>query len=155
MKLDNIKAHIATMQEQNPCLLLCGSAALIMSGALPMRAIGDIDFVINHRDLDSLKGFQSYSRDPYPKEEHDGYQSYHASWYSSYNFFSRTRLDVNLLVFDNEIILNRDTAIYTNMTYNIQKVDDILHWKQEYNREKDKEDMELIVTKSLEETLLS
>jgi hypothetical protein len=142
---------ILDIQETNKRLLLCGSAALIFAGLLPEREIRDIDFVCNKRDIDDLYGLNNLRLDHYPNNINDKYYSYHAYWH----FMGMTsRHSINLLAFDDSIALTPESIMYQGEKLLLQKVDDILYWKEKYNRPKDIKDLNDIVTKAVEDIIL-
>ena len=150
MQINNITNNIVTMQRANPELLLCGSIALILAGVMPPREIGDFDFAINRKHFSSLQNFTHFSQDAYPTNVDDNYMSYHGYW-KSRPFIC----GINLLVFDNEITLQHEVVTYKGQQFLIQKADDILYWKKQYNRDKDIKDLNVIATKAVEDFLLS
>ena len=152
MQINKVLDSVVNLQKINPQLLLCGSAALMIAEALPQRIPGDLDFVINKRDLPFIKDITGLREDKYPTNEGDNYKSYHGTWRPY--MFARS-FSVNLLVFDDEVVLNSETIVCRKECVTVQKVDDILRWKEKYNRPKDIEDLNKITTKAIEETLLS
>lgn len=150
MKVADAIPVIMEIQGKNPKFLLGGSVALVLTGSLPEREIGDIDFILNKNQLNgNLFGFSSLRFEPYAPNVDDRYASYRA--YYNLNGLS---YEVNLLVFDNDIALNEDKIIYfNNKSIKIQKVDDILQWKQKYNRDKDITDLNNIADKFIENIL--
>ena len=56
MKLPEAKALAIKYQTLFPDLVLSGSLVLIIKGLLPIREIGDVDFVIEKFNYDKIKG---------------------------------------------------------------------------------------------------
>ena len=153
-QIDTLKARdlhcimkaVERLQTVNPRLYLAGSVALMASGLLPERKIGDIDFVINEedfKDIELIKNIRMDTVGPYaePKHLNEGYTSYHgvSGIYS-----------INLLVYNKDVEITHEVLNYENKDFLIQKLDNILYWKEKYNRDKDIKDLEIINTILLE-----
>ena len=143
---------ILDIQATNPQLALCGSAALIYAGLLPKRDIGDLDFVLNKRHVDALQGIYNLRADVYPKQKDDRYKSYHGNWSFS-GLFSGYK--INLLVFNDDILLTSEAVIFEGEHIRVQTLDNVLKWKEKYNRPKDIKDLNDITTKAVQDILLS
>jgi len=130
---DDIINRIIAFQQQYPKAVLCGSAALILSGILPYRKMSDIDFILNIKDFNNnLRSTFSY--DPYSNED-DGYKSY-----------SKTinGIKFNILVFDDSYTINTKKHTLSQGEIKLENINDILYWKKKYNRPKDQKDLENI-----------
>ena len=138
---------ISDLQNKNPELFLCGSAALILAGYLDERVISDIDFVLRAKDLKAIIGVSGLRKDRYPNDVQDGYSSWHCSY---------KHCTINLLAFDDDnTSFDTETITHSGKTIEVQKVDDILRWKKKYNRSKDIKDLNNIANKLIEDLLVS
>jgi len=133
--------------------MLCGSLALILGDEMDYREVGDIDFVINERNFNYLKGIENLRKDKYGENEDDKYTSYHGRHFVRINLMTKSNVNVNLLVFEDDIVLNKQTLILPEGDITIQDVDTMLYYKRKYNRDKDKKDLENIANKCLEEII--
>ena len=149
IKNKNAFEAIIEIQKEDPELLLCGSAALIIRDVMDDRDLGDIDFVVNEKYLDSITSVTNLDLDRYPNQESDRYQSYHGTYY-----VGGENWPINVLVFDNDVALNKEHVIYYNFVkITTQDIDTILYYKKKYNRKKDIKDLEKIANKCVEELL--
>jgi hypothetical protein len=140
---------IKMLYKENPNLYLCGSAALILSELLPYRKMHDVDFVLNERDFENSDAWRRTSE--YSKQEGDEYTSYEIS-----QGYGRTRTSINVLVFADDIKLNtEDLSLPDNTIIKCQSLNDIISWKEKYNRTKDKQDLDAIASKALEEAVFT
>ena len=136
---------IISIQRKNPHMLLCGSYALMLADVMDERPMGDIDFVINSKDRPRFSFISNLKIDyNYPEFHKDGYISYHGRYKD---------LNINLLVFNDDIGLEKETITNSGKTISVQKIDHILNWKKKYNRPKDQKDLENIANKCLEEII--
>ena len=138
--------HIKALQDQNPGLLLCGSVALILSGLLENRAVSDIDFTINYKDINATF-FKTLKRYPYSMDNsNDNYISYK---------HGDAILPINILAFEDGVVLNSENIeVSPGLYIKCQSMSDIIYWKEKYNRFKDKEDLDKITMKIIETTIL-
>lgn len=139
---DDVLDIIRKLQKENGNLLLCGSAALILHELLPNRHMSDIDFAINEKFLINTK--MNIYPDSYNElnKLRDNYASYSCREHI---------IKVNLLVFNDDIKLNTEES---NNKIKCQALTDIINWKEKYNRPKDIKDLEKILTKVIENTIL-
>lgn len=140
---------IRVVQKKHPNFLLCGSAALILAGVLPYREMHDLDFAVNRSHFNNW-GFSKTN--PYEGQTEDGYESY-ISRYAAQGI----GMDVNVLVFDNSITLNSEDIIISqgNRPIKSQCLNDIMFWKEKYNRPKDIKDLDAIASKALEDAIFT
>lgn len=156
MKRSDYESVVRSIQAANPKLLLCGSLALILADKLDMRDMGDIDFVVNNKDYDNnTHGISWIAPDPDPynladDNGGDGYESLHGQFKYNGKFRSRN-VDINLLVFDDDIELKSETL--TDSRIRVQDLDTVMRWKKKYNRDKDIKDMNNIANKCLEDII--
>ena len=149
----DVLTKIKYIQVRNPGFLLCGSAALIMCGVLPNRDMSDIDFVAHKADFEKTKlslGYDEYSSLNHgPK--YDSYSCYHGS------------IKINVLIFSDDIQLNTESFSiskpnmfrpFAPLTVRHQALQDIINWKEKYNRPKDIRDLDKITSKALEAAIL-
>ena len=140
---------IYDIQEHHPRLLLCGSAALVLSGKLTDRRINDIDFVINDKhmnktmiaDLRLRPDRLFYSL----QKKDDNYKSFHG--------FESNGFIINVLCFKNEIHLNKEIITCNSKKIIMQDLDTILFYKTKYNRPKDIKDLDNIANNEIESIL--
>jgi len=140
---------IADLQQDNPNFLLCGSCALILNGLLENRDVSDIDFVTNHISIQDCK--LSLVKDTYSDlNKEDGYMSF-----SCHSISNGYDYKINVLVFEDTIELNSENLSFLNI-FNIkqQKLEDIINWKEKYNRPKDIMDLENITLRAIEKAML-
>lgn len=144
-----IVCTIEDLQAKYPELILCGSAALMLTGALPYRPMHDIDFVLNRRNFkDSGVWLKTKS---YSEVDNDGYTSYILYRGKNYPLIKQ---DINILVFDDAIELNSESVkSFGKRAIKMQRQQDILRWKEKYNREKDIKDLDAIASKALEDAI--
>lgn len=148
LKKDNLKLtgqqNVDTflkLQKDNPHIMLCGSLALIIGNLLPEREISDIDVVLNERHLSKISVKINLDLDPYSDlNADDNYASYHGT-YKDQTF--------NFIVFDDDVDLTTEYINYNGVNIKCQKLDDIMKWKEKYNRPKDQEDLDKIIDKLL------
>lgn len=149
MKATKVVHLIKHIQSINPNLRLCGSAALILAGVLEERSVGDLDFALNSRDFKLSMGiFHDLHKDYYANQSNDKYKSFHATYWRA-----GESVVVNLLVFNDDIVLDKSTVKYSDTDIIIQEIDTILKWKKKYNRIKDIKDLDNIANVSLENIL--
>jgi len=122
-------------KKRYPHYTLCGSVALILAGKIPVRDVGDIDFVTNERFVNISELLIETGSEHYSDViENDGYRCVNI----------KNRCGVNgvwsysLFIFPDNVIINK-----TNQTIKLelQSVDDILKYKKQYNRHKDRQDI--------------
>lgn len=137
---------IRSFQKHNPKVLLCGSAALILSGLLPHREMHDIDFILNRKYFKESKLWMKTT--PYSEQEEDGYTSY---------LMRSMSVEINLLIFEDNIILKSEEVIPYKGSKSIicQNLNDIISWKEKYNRPKDIRDLDAITSKAFEEAVFT
>lgn len=136
---------ITKIQGDNPNFLLCGSCPLILNGLLENREISDIDFAANFSDMRDCD--LPLVKDKYSDlNKEDGYMSFSCFVYNH---------KINVLIFDDCIELNSETIKFLNI-FNIkqQKLEDIINWKEKYNRPKDIRDLDNITLKAIEQSIL-
>lgn len=139
---------IENIQRKFPSLILCGSAALMLTSTLPYRPMHDIDFVLNECNFKN-DGIWNKTK-PYASEENDGYTSY----YMLYQPMSQIGIEINLLVFSNDVDLKSEYInSFGQKQIKIQRLEDILYWKEKYNRPKDIQDLDAIALKALEDAV--
>lgn len=148
MKIDDALIAILDIQSKYTDFIVGGSAALIFAGLLEERDLGDVDIVTNIRHYNKLGWLSGFSRDPYPQQEKDDYESYHGTYKAN-----STRYSINILIHSDNTLLTFETIVYKGHTIKIQKLDDILCWKKKYNRSKDIRDLENIANKLIEDIL--
>ena len=122
----------------NPDLILCGSLALIHTGTMDDRPVGDIDFVINKKRLnDNTTNIYGFYIDHYDQEDNN-----YDSWHGRADGYT-----VNVLAFNDDIKLEKRLrdGVW------VQDTETILHYKTKYNRDNDKKDLENIANKCLED----
>lgn len=119
----------------NPHYLLCGSNALLLVKAIPEREVLDIDFVCP-ADKFSDKGLQTYG--DYGPSEFAGYQCYKVSHDDKIDGFY-----YNVFVHDSSVVIKEEVV----QGIKIQSPDQILFWKKQFGRAKDKVDLGIIETK--------
>ena len=124
----------------------------MLSQELDERPTGDIDFVVNEQNFKRLAEIKNIKRDAYDSDKEDRYQSYHGE-HSMLVRGSWKRINVNILVFKDDITLNKQTITHDDTILTLQDTDTILYYKKEYNREKDIKDLENIATKCLEDII--
>lgn len=139
---------VETIQKANPEFLLCGSAALILLDMMPNRSMSDIDFVTNKKFL--KKSSLCLRSDKYNNmNDGDKYESYSCSLINSGTY------KINVLAFDDDVQLYYDSLKILHLTeIKHQRLQDIINWKEKYNRPKDIQDLEKILTKVIETTVL-
>lgn len=144
---------ILAIQRDNPDFLLGGSAALILADILPYREMGDID-IITHEDAFVQSNLYMNARE---SNNYVGVESVDKQKYKSYYVEHKRYQNVtyiNLLVYDRGIRLNRQSVdLGTGHKIVCQNLDDILYWKQQYNRDKDIKDLEIIMSKACEDAV--
>jgi hypothetical protein len=150
MKIDDALTAILDIQESFADFIIGGSAALILAGLLEERDLGDIDIITNVRHYNKLGWLSGFSRDPYPQQEKDGYESYHCAYRTKSVIYN-----INLLIHNDNTLITYETIIYKGNTIKIQRLDDILCWKKKYNRTKDILDLENIANKLIEDILVT
>lgn len=133
--------------ENSPKALLCGSVALMAAGLLDWRDTQDVDFVIKQKDFD--RDNLDLMRDMYAGSEGDGYRSYHGNIRINEKWVT-----INFLVFFKEVELATETINFCENNIVVQKLDDILKWKQKYNRSKDIKDLDNIAKNLIERDCL-
>jgi len=137
---NGVLVAITELQQKNPHLILCGSAALIMLGILENRHMSDIDFAVNDEAFIRIPTLPQFP-DPYSElNSADGYKS-HSGYYQ--------RFKINTLVFEDHIPLYSEE--FNGIKH--QRLEDIINWKEKYNRPKDIKDLEKITIKAIEEAL--
>lgn len=131
-------------QDRYPNVAICGSLALMCAGLLPERWVGDVDFVVSRSYFDEklFKDLDMY--EAYKAAENDNYDSY---------YIYTNNMKFNALVFDDDVELNYEEVKVGDTTLLCQKMDDILYWKEKYNRKKDIRDLEAIKTKAIEDAV--
>ena len=138
---------IEEIQKNNPDFLLCGSIALILKGLLPNRDVSDIDFVTNHRfaiesnlKLNSTRAYGGF----YGGDRH-------TSLMCSY---SPLNIKVNILAFPDDVEFQTENLNILNITnIKCQNFQDIVNWKEKYNRSKDQIDLDKLHIKLIEDAL--
>lgn len=152
MEVTKLVHVIKHLQDNNPNMRLCGSAALILAGVLEDRIVGDLDFALNRKDFLNIKDVKGlYLKLDYYKELNDEYKCYYG--HSNCKVTNKT-IKVNLLVFEDDVILDIDSIMYSNINITTQQVDTMLRWKKKYNRIKDIKDLNNIANKYLENILI-
>ena len=75
--------------------------------------------------------------------------------FSCYSTLNGYDYKINVLVFEDTIKLNSENLNFLNI-FNIkqQKLEDIINWKEKYNRPKDIMDLEKITLRVIEEAML-
>lgn len=141
--------RVIALQKENPNFLLAGSLALILSDTLPNRSVHDIDIVVNIKDFKNTDYFRNSSVYNYSDITSNEYDSY-----SYWDYRCEINL-LNFLVFPDNIKLNKGLLKIEDNKIIIQDIDDILKWKQKYNREKDLKDLDNITAKALEDALFN
>jgi hypothetical protein len=142
----DISFMITQLQANHKDIFLCGSAALILKGVLPNRPIHDIDFVSSNVNIIKELGLWP---DIYSDIERD-------DEYVSYSGFTKySSVKVNILLFkkNKEFNLRAVESNYGNII--CQDVDDIIAWKQKYNRKKDLVDLDNIAANMLEKAIFT
>lgn len=139
------------LQKKHPRFYLAGSAALILSDLLPNRPMSDLDFVLKHSDLPRWRNFFSNLMvSQYPKSFEDGYESYDATLK-----INNGSVKINLLVFDDNKLIRTTYVKADHLPIAIQNTEDIIAWKQKYNRPKDIVDLEAMSQRALEKALFN
>ncbi len=111
--------------KNNPNYVLCGSTALILSKTMPKRKVNDLDFCCPS-ELFKLGTKQTYG--DYGPMKNEGYLCYKITGDKGFYY--------NVFVHDKKF----DLKITTVDGVKIQDPQQILKFKKEYNRTKDKED---------------
>jgi hypothetical protein len=114
-----------------PDLMLSGSLALILAGAIPKRDVSDIDFTIQNTKLYNLKTERNSSR-------------------LDYNYNNYRCLTVINDLIDNDVYYN--VFVHNKWSLRaqyidgikVQHIDDIIKYKKQFNRDKDKEDLGIL-----------
>jgi hypothetical protein len=147
--MDNIKDVsflIRQLQANHKDIFLCGSAALILKGVLPNRPINDIDFVSS--DVSVIKELSLWP-DIYSGIEKD-------DQYVSYSGFTKySNVKINILLFKKNQKFNLDVVKSNYGDIVCQDIDDIIAWKQTYNRKKDLIDLDNIAANMLEKAIFT
>lgn len=136
---------INELQVQLPQLVLCGSVALMLHDLLDRRNPSDIDFVLTEKDIPYFA--LSLREDKYLGN--DNYRSFHCKYLRSGKSYS-----LNLLVFTDDTVINTEVFKYGDNNILAQKVDDILFWKKDYDRKKDRDDLDNIANNIIEKHYL-
>jgi hypothetical protein len=146
MDLRDVSFMIKQLQSNHKDIFLCGSAALILKGVLPNRDIHDIDFVSSNSDIIKELGLWP---DVYSDVEKD-------DEYVSYSGFTRySTVKINILLFKKNKEFNLDIVESNYGNIICQNVDDIVVWKQRYNRKKDLVDLDNIAANMLEKAIFT
>lgn len=143
------------IQSRHPQLILCGSVALMGAKLLDERPIGDLDFVC----LDNQIPSRSWLSNPLELTEDVGgayaeepdeqcYRSFHGRHY-----WFKWKYDINLLVHPNDFKINVETITHRGKEIRVQNLAEIVSWKEEYDRAKDRKDLENIMTNTIEKEL--
>lgn len=115
-----------------PYYILCGSLGLLLRGAIPKRDVHDLDFICPKAEFDKIKPtLQLYGGDERYVIENDGYKCYKVS--------GDGRFYYNVFVFDNDSDYEYN-EVYSGMK--CQTTEQMLKYKKEYNREKDRKDLQ-------------
>lgn len=147
---DEVLELIFNIQKKNPHILLCGSSVLMLKELLDKRSMSDIDFVCNREYLEDLN--EPWIKDEYfkAKNHKHNYESLSCSY--EYNGLS---YKINMLVHDDSTKLYAEELEIPNMgKIKHQRLEDIIKWKEKYNRPKDIQDLDKILTKAIETTVL-
>lgn len=146
---------IIEIQNKYPMLILCGSIALMAAKLLSEREPGDIDFVCLAKDVPRFGWLNPLMREdsggPYSLQPDEMcYTSYHGSKKHNNKYY-----ELNLLVHDNSNPeITTEYIFYNGKPILVQKLEDIISWKEEYDREKDKKDLEDIVSNIVDKEML-
>jgi hypothetical protein len=103
--------------------LLCGSLALMAAGSMPMGYVSDIDFVTN--------SFPMF----FPIRDENGCCYDKSGMYYHYEF----EYDVTVDLFVHKNTVFQQPGKYYGMC--LQRISDMLFWKNKYNRKKDRNDL--------------
>ena len=146
---------VSTFQEMYPEAILCGSGALILSGMLPYRKMHDIDFIVSYDQFYNSDCGLWTSTDTYAVV--NGFTD---PKYTSYIYKDTiNNFIINLLVFGHKNDFNIDTICNLKYSYGYeikcQSFEDIISWKQKYNRPKDKEDLRIIMDKAFDDAVFT
>ena len=136
---------VEELQKIFPQLVLCGSVALMLQGLLDRKNPGDIDFVLRENEIPIIRGLRE---DKYIGN--DKYRSFHLDYIKCGKNYK-----LNLLVFVNATVINTEVVNYQGINLTMQKVDDILFWKRDYNRQKDRDDLDNVANNVIEKHYLS
>lgn len=114
-----------------PHYVLCGSAALILQGAILPRSINDLDFICLKENFNS-EGLSEYGG--YAPSEFDGYTTYKVS------FDAKVKTGIE---YYNVFVHDDLTSIKTKKVEGVlvQEAEDIIYWKKKWRREKDLKDL--------------
>jgi len=112
-----------TLQITYPRWHLCGSLALMVTGHIPIRRMSDIDFCTD--DVLSIPGMH---RARY-KTNHDENYYHVADEEAGWCLFIHRKLRIEHGTFQG---------------LRLQKIEDILYWKRQFNRDKDLVDLNLL-----------
>jgi hypothetical protein len=138
---------IRQLQANHKDLILCGSVALILADVLPDRSIGDIDFVTNNRNIINELNL---TRDAYADEvANGGYLSYSVTQIRQ--GFGLYKL--NVLIFNPCVSIETETIKLPGGDLVCQRISDIIHWKEKYNRTKDIIDLDNMSLNMLEKAV--
>ena len=137
MKLQEAKILAEKYQNLFPDLVLSGSVALILSGDMPIREIGDVDFVTEKQNYLLIKGqllqlgFKSVFDESYDCEDDTE---------ETFENLKNTE-GVNIMVY------NRPVPIYTKRLglLTVQDSKQIIYYKNKMARPKDLQDLKGIL----------
>jgi len=146
MDVQDISFMIKQLQANHKDIFLCGSAALILKGVLPNRPIHDIDFVSSNTDIIKELGLW-----PDIYSDVETYSEYVS--YSGFTKYSTVKVNVLLFKKNKEFNLDIVQSNYGNII--CQDVNDIIAWKQKYNRNKDLVDLDNIAANMLEKAIFT
>ena len=121
---DDARAIAIEIQVNHPEWLVCGSLALMLCGYLKTADVSDVDFVTNSFP-EPLPDY-SYK---YNKSPHKNLCSYYHVEYKEF---------VDLFIHPRPVFSELGK---TYRGLRIQKIEDVLYWKNHFNRDKDKSDL--------------
>jgi hypothetical protein len=111
-----------TLQAKHPEWLVCGSLALMLGGYMKVRRLSDIDFATPH--FSSIPKFERLYRTEYKNDASEKY--YHVSSGEGWDLFVHDEI-------------THQPGFYHNLR--LQNIQEVLHWKRIFNREKDQIDL--------------
>jgi len=140
---------IIKIQRENHGFLLGGSIALILGDVLPSRDIGDIDLIVSEDDFSQSNLYMKASE----SDAYGGLPSVDKQRYRCFYAYEKG-IVINILVYERGVTFRRkNITLSDGSVIACHNFDDILRWKEKYNRPKDIQDLKRIMDKACEEAI--